>query len=55
LLFWNYIEGSSNNKALEISNATGVAVNLIHLQHQKKKQSLMALGVLDLELTYLEP
>ena len=28
LLFSEYIEGSSNNKALEISNATGVAVNL---------------------------
>jgi len=28
LLFSEYIEGSSNNKALEISNATGSAVNL---------------------------
>jgi endonuclease I/chitodextrinase len=28
LLFSEYIEGSSNNKALEISNATGNAVNL---------------------------
>jgi endonuclease I len=28
LLFSEYIEGSSNNKALEISNATGVAINL---------------------------
>lgn len=28
LLFSEYIEGSSNNKALEISNATGLAVNL---------------------------
>ena len=28
LLFSEYIEGSSNNKALEISNATGAAVNL---------------------------
>ncbi|MFV8332506.1 endonuclease [Flavobacterium sp. GSP14] len=28
LLFSEYIEGSSNNKALEISNATGVSVNL---------------------------
>ncbi|MFV8354033.1 endonuclease [Flavobacterium sp. XS2P14] len=28
LLFSEYIEGSSNNKALEISNATGVTVNL---------------------------
>ena len=28
LLFSEYVEGSSNNKALEISNATGVAVNL---------------------------
>jgi predicted extracellular nuclease len=27
-LFSEYIEGSSNNKALEISNATGSAVNL---------------------------
>jgi predicted extracellular nuclease len=28
LLFSEYIEGSSNNKALEISNATGAAINL---------------------------
>ncbi|WP_158729437.1 MULTISPECIES: endonuclease [unclassified Flavobacterium] len=28
LLFSEYIEGSSNNKALEISNATGTSVNL---------------------------
>ncbi|MEZ7504255.1 endonuclease [Flavobacterium sp. Arc2] len=28
LLFSEYIEGSSNNKALEISNATGIAINL---------------------------
>lgn len=28
LLFSEYIEGSSNNKALEISNATGTAVNM---------------------------
>ncbi|MFV8370560.1 endonuclease [Flavobacterium sp. LB2R40] len=28
LLFSEYIEGSSNNKALEISNATGTAINL---------------------------
>ncbi|MFV8340946.1 endonuclease [Flavobacterium sp. XS2P39] len=28
LLFSEYIEGSSNNKALEISNATGSAINL---------------------------
>jgi hypothetical protein len=32
-LFSEYIEGSSNNKALEISNATGVAST--YLQYQK--------------------
>ena len=37
LLFSEYIEGSSNNKALEISNGTGVAVNLS--VYSIKKQS----------------
>jgi hypothetical protein len=34
---YGYIEGSSNNKALEISNATGVAVN--YPSTASKKQS----------------
>jgi predicted extracellular nuclease len=43
IYYFQYIEGSSNNKALEISNATGVAVNLSI--YSIKKNKAMALGV----------
>jgi hypothetical protein len=44
-LFSEYIEGSSNNKALEISNATGSAVNLSVYAVKKNKQTVQVRGV----------
>jgi hypothetical protein len=44
LLFSEYIEGSSNNKALEISDATGSAVNLSVYAVKKNKQTVQVRG-----------
>jgi hypothetical protein len=46
LLFSEYIEGSSNNKALEISNATGNT--LIYLYYSVKQTTVLGHGVQDL-------
>ena len=43
LLFSEYIEGSSNNKLLEISNATGAAIDL--QIYSIKKRKVLALQV----------
>jgi predicted extracellular nuclease len=50
-MFSEYIEGSSNNKALEIANATNSAVNF-GLQHQKQSNGA---GAWSTGLLYLEP
>jgi predicted extracellular nuclease len=47
LLFSEYIEGSSNNKALEISNATGNTINLSY-SVKKNKPTVLGHGVQDL-------